>query len=64
MAKYIREEEDGSVTVVHADECSGVMKTHNTKGPALTNTKQKIKDYYLYGVKHTKESWEKKRKFS
>ena len=43
MAKYIREEEDGSVTVVHADECSGVMKTHNTKGPSTHQYQTKNK---------------------
>jgi hypothetical protein len=64
MAKYIREEDDGSVTQVYADDCGGVMKTHNINGPAIINTKQKIKDYYLYGVKQSKEDWEKKRKFS
>ena len=64
MSKYIREEEDGSKTISHAEDCGGKLKTHNNKGPALVNTQQKIKDYYLYGVKLTKEEWEKKSKFS
>jgi|TARA_R100000664_G_C2655778_1_gene74285 hypothetical protein len=65
MSKYIREEEDGSKTISHAEDCGGgVIKLHNNKGPALVNTQQKIKDYYLYGVKLTKEEWEKKSKFS
>lgn len=62
--KYIREEEDGSVTEVYADNCGGVLKTHNNKGPAIVNKKQKIKEYYLYGVKLDKSDWEKKSKFS
>ena len=33
------------------------MKTHNSKGPAVVNKKQKIGDYYLYGIKHTKDEW-------
>ena len=64
MAKYIKEEEDGSTTQGHADNCGGTLKLHNTKGPALINKEQKIKDYYLYGIKLPKEVWEKKRKFS
>jgi len=64
MTQYIKEEKDGSITKGHADTSSGVLKLHNTKGPALVNKEQKIKDYYLYGIKLTKEVWEKKRKFS
>jgi len=64
MDKYIREEKDGSITEVYADMCTGVLKTHNNKGPAIVNKKQGIKDYYLYGVKLSKEDWIKKSKFS
>jgi|TARA_R110002020_G_scaffold450346_2_gene663941 hypothetical protein len=55
--KYIREEEDGTITTTYATNCGGIMKTHNSKGPAIVNKKQKIGDYYLYGVKHTKDEW-------
>jgi hypothetical protein len=55
--KYIREEEDGTITTVYATDCGGIMKTHNSKGPAIVNKKQKTADYYLYGTKHTKEEW-------
>ena len=43
---------------------SNVFKTHNSKGPAIVNKDQKIKEYYLYGIKMTKDEWEKKRKYS
>ena len=64
MAQYMREEEDGSITYTHAEKCGDILKTHNIKGPALINKEQKIKEYYLYGVKLTKDDWDKKRKFS
>jgi len=64
MAEYIREEEDGSITRSHAEDCGGTLKLHNTKGPALINKEQKLKDYYLYGVKLTADDWSKKRKLS
>tara|TARA_R110002110_G_scaffold103397_2_gene261291 strand:- start:1020 stop:1214 length:195 start_codon:yes stop_codon:yes gene_type:complete len=64
MPEYIREEEDGSITRTQAENFKGTVKPHSTKGAALINKEQKIKDYYLYGVKLSKEAWEKKRKFS
>jgi hypothetical protein len=62
--KFIREEKDGSITTTYATECKGTLKTHNSKGPALINKEQKIKDYYLYGVKMSKDEWTKKHKLS
>jgi len=62
--KFIREEEDGSTTSTYATNCSGNYKTHNTKGPAIVNKKQGIADYYLYGIKLSKDDWKKKSKFS
>ena len=64
MAKYRKDEEDGSITYVNAENCGEQIHTHNIKGPAIVNKKQDIKEYYLYGVKLSKEAWEKKRKFS
>ena len=29
MAKYMREEEDGSITYTHAEKCGDILKTHN-----------------------------------
>jgi len=62
--EFIREETDGSITTTYAMNTSNIFKTHNSKGPAIVNKEQKIKDYYLYGVKMTKDEWEKKRKYS
>ena len=62
--KFIREEKDGSVTTTYAMECKGIFKTHNSKGPAIVNKEQKIKDYYLYGIKMKKDEWDKKCKLS
>ena len=42
----------------------GILKTHNKKGPAIVNKAQKIKEYYLYGIKLPKDIWEKQRKYS
>jgi len=62
--KFIREEKDGSVTTTYAMECKGIFKTHNSKGPAVVNKEQKIKEYYLYGVKMSKDEWTRKHKLS
>ena len=62
--KFIREESDGSKTITYATDMKGSFKTHNSKGPAIVNKEQKIKEYYLYGVKLTKEEWEKKHKLA
>tara|TARA_R110000824_G_scaffold13374_1_gene58397 strand:+ start:16437 stop:16646 length:210 start_codon:yes stop_codon:yes gene_type:complete len=62
--EFIREEEDGSTTITYATDMKGVLKTHNSKGPAIVNKEQKIKEYYLYGVKLTKDMWEKKHKLA
>ena len=62
--KFIREEEDGSITNTYAMECKGILKTHNSQGPAIENKEQKIKEYYLYGVRMKKEEWYKKRNLS
>jgi|TARA_R110002012_G_scaffold230554_1_gene403279 hypothetical protein len=64
MTKYRKDEEDGSITYVYAEDCGGKIKTHNNKGPAIVNKKQDVSDYYLYGVKMEKSVWEKKSKFS
>jgi len=64
IREFIREEEDGSRTTICAIKVKGIFKTHNSKGPAIVNKEQKIKDYYLYGVKFDKKIWDKQRKFS
>ena len=64
IKEYIREEEDGSRTTTTAIMMGDVLKMHNNKGPAIVNKEQKIKDYYLYGVKFDKKIWDKQRKHS
>ena len=64
IKEYIREEEDGSRTTTSAIKMGGTLKTHNNKGPAIVNKEQKIKEYYLYGVKLSKDEWEKRKKLS
>ena len=61
---FIREEEDGSTTTTSAIEMDGVLKTHSHKGAAIVNKEQKIKEYYSYGVKLSKDAWDKKSKLS
>lgn len=63
IEKFIREEADGSKTTTYATDINGVWKMHNIKGPALVNKKQEIEDYYLFGIKCTKDEWKKKLKF-
>ena len=42
------------------DYGNGVFKAHNPKGPAVTNKKMEIAEYYVYGVKMSKDEWSKK----
>ena len=59
--KYTKEEEDGSQTYIRAmNYGNGVFKAHNAKGPAVTNKKMEILEYYLYGVKMSKDEWSRK----
>jgi hypothetical protein len=61
VVKYSREEEDGSKTNITAmDYGDGVLKAHNANGPAVTNKKMEIAEYYIYGVKMSKDDWSKK----
>ena len=64
MRKFIREEGGGSVTTTYATEMQGKLLTHNHKGPAIVNKEQKVKEYYSYGVKLSKDDWEKRKKIS
>jgi hypothetical protein len=60
--KFSREEEDGSKTYNYAINHDGTYKTHNNKGPAVVNETQKVKEYYLFGLKLEKEEWDKRKK--
>ena len=60
--KFSREEKDGSITYNYAINHDGSYKSHNNKGPAVVNETQKIKEYYLFGVKLDKEDWNSRKK--
>jgi hypothetical protein len=55
--KVSRVEEDGSKTIAYTLEINGENKLHNWEGPALINEKQKLKEYYLNGIKYDFEKW-------
>ena len=50
-------EEDGSKTRAHVIERSGIAKFHSEDGPALVNTEQKRKEYYLNGLEFDFDTW-------
>ena len=61
VVKYSKEEEGGSKTYITAmDYGDGVFKAHNAKGPAVKNKQMDILEYYLYGVKMSKDDWTRK----
>jgi|JI61114BRNA_FD_contig_31_2062148_length_332_multi_1_in_0_out_0_1 hypothetical protein len=50
-------------TIVYFLNVKGVMKMHNWEGPALIpQGNKKNAEYYLFGVKVTKDKWEASRK--
>ena len=57
-----KREEDGSLTEIHALEVKGEFKIHNFEGPAVINKKQRVKEYYLNGIKYSEEDWKAIRK--
>jgi hypothetical protein len=60
--KQIRQK-DG--TTIHFINIDGVNKFHNWDGPALIpqgNTK--LAEYYLYGIKYSKDKWHEVKKES
>ena len=60
--KSFKIEEDGSKTIAHTLEINGENKLHNWEGPALINEEQKVKEYYLNGIKYPLEVWKEIRK--
>ena len=60
--KLTREESDGSKTTAYVLQIEGVAKFHNWDGPSVINKSQKVKDYYLSGIKYTKDDWAEMRK--
>jgi len=61
VVKYSKEEEDGSKTYITAmNYGDGVFKAHNAKGPAVINKQLEIREYYIYGIKMSKDEWTRK----
>ena len=50
-------EEDGSKTRARVIDYNGKGKFHSEDGPALINEEQKIKEYYLNGIKFDFDTW-------
>ena len=49
--------------IVHYVIIEGKTLTHNYDGPALIpQGNKRLAEYYLFGIKHTKEQWEEKKK--
>jgi hypothetical protein len=50
-------------TVAHYVNIDGVNKLHNWDSAALIpQGNKRLAEYYLFGIKHTKEQWEEKKK--
>jgi|TARA_R110002074_G_scaffold395438_1_gene583836 hypothetical protein len=50
-------EEDGTKTRALVLDMGHKAVFHNEDGPALTNTEQKRKEYYLNGIEFTYDDW-------
>ena len=58
-----KREEDGSLTeIITLHDTNGGFKIHNFEGPAVINKKQRVKEYYLNGIKYSEEDWKAIRK--
>ena len=60
--KLSKVEKDGSKTTAYTLEINGENRLHNWDGPALINKEQKIKEYYLHGIKFNVEDWKEQRR--
>jgi hypothetical protein len=55
----IKKVETNDGTVVHYINLDGRNKFHNWDGPAyIPQGNKKLAEYYVYGIKKTKEEWE------
>lgn len=53
--------EDG--TIVHYVTIEGINKRHNWEASAyIPQGNKRLAEYYLFGIKYTKEEWEEKKK--
>ena len=58
IRKVYKIEEDGSKTQARVvDFGNGRAVLHNEEGPALTNKKQRKKEYYLNGIEYNYDNW-------
>jgi len=58
IRKVFKIEEDGSKTQARVvDFGNGRAVLHNEEGPALTNKKQRKKEYYLNGIEYNYDNW-------
>ena len=50
-------------TIMFYVKINGVNKIHNWDGAALIpQGNKRLAEYYLFGIKHTKDEWEEKKK--
>jgi flagellar assembly factor FliW len=57
-----KREEDGSLTEIHTLQIKEEFVIHNFEGPAIINKKQRVKEYYLNGIKYPEDVWKEIRK--
>ena len=62
VRKVFKIEEDGSKTIAHVLDFGNRAVFHSDEGPALINKEQKIKEYYLHGIKFNVEDWKEQRR--
>jgi len=49
-------------TIIFYVKINGVVKMHNWDGAAfIPQGNKRLAEYYLFGIKHTKEQWEDKK---
>ena len=55
--KFRKKEEDGTTSIMLTIEYKGMNKLHSIENPALVNKEQRIKEYYLNGIKYDYDTW-------
>ena len=55
MTKTLR---TGDGTILYYSNTTGINKLHNWDGPAfIPQGNMKLAEYYIYGIKYSKEDW-------
>lgn len=50
-------------TIMHYTNIEGINKLHNWDGPALIpQGNNKLSEYYVYGIKYSKDKWDQAKK--